>query len=267
MNGTDFIFDGEKLSDHNMMICSFSSSEQTWTGGEITFTTIKPPNSDKQDFYLSSYDTPLSCEFSICKITCGIESQEDMKITMEDYGNLMRWLVRKDGYHWMQFDVPEFEDVYFNAYFNLKPYVVGGVTVGFDVTMTTDSPYGYSKLYKKSFDITTDKYTFINYSDAIGTIYPKCTIKPKKSGLLNFKSGISGDEVETEITSVIANDSIILDGKNDLFVGNFDASGFNFNFPIMKNSYTDRNTYFYKTSNSVDFTMDLEWRYIRMVTV
>ena len=85
--------------------------------------------------------------------------------------------------------------------------------------------------------------------------------------MLNFKSGISGDEVETEITSVIANDSIILDGKNDLFVGNFDASGFNFNFPIMKNSYTDRNTYFYKTSNSVDFTMDLEWRYIRMVTV
>ena len=39
------------------------------------------------------------------------------------------------------------------------------------------------------------------------------------------------------------------------------------NFAIMKNSYTDRHTYFYKTSNSVDFTMDLEWRYIRMVTV
>lgn len=266
MNGIDFIFDGELLSDYGMMICNFNGSEHTWSGGDITFTTVKPPNSDKQNFYAASYDTPLSCTFSICKNTCHAKTKEDMLFNMEDYGNLMRWLVREDGYHWMQFDTPEYEDVYFNVYFDVKPYMIHGNVIGFDITMTTDSPYGYSKLYSKTFDVTTDKYTFLNYSDEIGTIYPKCTIIPKSTGILDFKSGIAGDETETTITTVRANDTIILDGEQDLCIGNFDIRNFNHNFPILKNSYSDRNTYFQKISG-VDFKIQMEWRYIRMVTV
>ena len=259
----DFLFDGELLSDHGFMICSFSNSDRQWSGGDITFTTGKAPNTDKQNFYTSVYDTPLSCTFSICKRVCNHEHYE---LTSEEQSNIVRWLCREDGYHWMQFDIPEYEDVYFNVYFTATPYLFNNKVIGFDLTMTTDSPYGYSKLMTKQFTLTNEapKIIFQNYSDKIGNISPKCTIIPKNNGSLIIKSGINGSYNITEIENVIKA-TIVLDKDNDFFSG-FDYNNFNFKFPIISNSYRDRNTYFEKISG-VDFDMKVEYRLIRKVIV
>lgn len=261
----DFIFDNEFLSDHGFMICSFSGAEKQWSGGEITFTTGRTPNTDSQKFYTSGYDTPLSCNFSICKKICGSSGYE---LNREEQSDIMRWLCREDGYHWLQFDTEEYEDVYFHVYFTAQPHFIGSRMVGFDLTMTTDSPYGYSKPMKKQFTLTAanPKIVFKNYSDKIGNIKPKCTIIPKSTGNLILKSGICDCNTTTRVNHVTTGTTLILDENNDYFSG-FDAKQFNFKFPVISNSYTDRDTYFEKADDSIDLEMTIEYRFVRKVVV
>ena len=146
---TDFLFDGELLSDYGMIICTFDNGDNSWSGGDITFNTQNTPSSDIQTFYTYSFDTPLSCQFSICKNPCLMNGSDDNYLTQEEYSRVARWLKRKDGYHWLQFNQEGYEDIYFNVKFDVQPHIIAGRTAGFDLTMTCDSPYGYSKEHKK----------------------------------------------------------------------------------------------------------------------
>lgn len=173
---TDFVFNGERLSDHNLMICNFDGSESTQNGGDVTFITVKPPYSDKHTYYTYSYETPISLTFSICKNPCKT-TDEDMCLNQDEQSYLKRWLQRADGYYWLAFDQDGFEDVWFNSKFNLQPHFIDGRVVGYDVTVDTDSPYGYSQENKNEFSIKVgDSYKIIDYSDSVGSIYPKTQI-------------------------------------------------------------------------------------------
>ena len=129
---TNFVFDNESLSDYGMIICTFDKSNGTsWSGGDITFNTQKAPSSDVQTFYTSNAGTPLSCSFDICKSPCLIEKDGIDYITQKEYSALSRFLKRRDGFHWLQFDNEGYEDIHFNSKFDMQPYEIGGKTVGF----------------------------------------------------------------------------------------------------------------------------------------
>ena len=257
----DFVFDGESLSEHGFII-GFFDSEMNWSGGSVNFNVSKTPGSDKQHYYSSSFEEPLVATISICKNPC--HDRNGLVITQEEQANIMRWLVRTDGYHWLQFNTEEYEDVWYNCYINATPHIIKGDLVGFDLTITTDSPYGYSKLFKKQWDTSEPEFSFKNYSNKPGIIYPRCTITPSSIGKISFSSGNDDSMVHTVLNNTKGLDKIILDGDIDEFT-NISPNDFNFVFPVIRNTYYDNVTKFIKNSDSVDFTMDLEWRYIKWV--
>lgn len=273
MNCSNFIFDGESLSDYGMIVCDWNTGAGTpWSGGDVTFTTGKTPDSDRQTFYTASYENLLSCTLSICKNPGGYTDRKEAVITREEYSALSRWLKRSDGYHLLQFDQDGYGDIYFHAKIDMQPYMVCGSIVGFDLAVTTDSPYGYSRLYKNTFELAAgESFSFENYSDKPGIIYPKVIIIPKADGTLKLNSGINTDIHTTEIKNCKANHKIVLDNDNDYFEGITDPNGFNFEFPVIANSYTGGNNgctnIFSLSQGSISCTVTTEYRLVRMVTI
>lgn len=263
---TDFIFDGELLSDHNLMICNLDGSEPSQSGGDVTFITTQPPSSDKQTYYTSKCEDPIVFTFQIGKNICEITNQEDMYFSQSEQSRLKRWLKRLDGYHWLSFQQEGF-DVWFHVQFNLQPYYFDGHVIGYDVTGNTDSSYGYSEEYTNTFDLDIgEKYELDNDSDIPGKLYPQVTITAKGNGTVRIESGYNDSLEETEIINVISGDVLVLDGNDDYFDGVRYPDYFNFVFPIMVNDYSSTNTYF-NNIGTIDLEMKIKYRYVRMVDI
>lgn len=263
---TDFVFNGERLSDHNLMICSFDGGETNQSGGEVTFVTIKPPYSDKHTYYTYNYESPISMTFSICKNPCKTTDSDDVFFNQDDQSYLKRWLQRTDGYHWLAFDQEGFEDVWFNSKFNLQPHFINGRVAGYDVTVDTDSPYGYSQFHRKKFVLSSgSSYDVIDYSDKTGYLYPKIIITPTSDGMIEIESGCNNYKKTTKILNAVANKCITLDKENNLIDGISNLNNFNFVFPIIANDYDDITSTF--TNMGVDCTLNIEFRYIRRVDI
>lgn len=162
---TDFIFDGQKASDHGVVICSFDGEYQPVTGGEVEFEVVKPPDNDKFEFYGAQYTTPLEWNISIMKNPCNKSSDDEFYFTNEDERMIYKWLQKRDGYHWFCF-CDEYEDgeVYFNVKINIAPHYINGKIAGFDLVITADSAFGYTALKKKVGSLTSNS-PFILYVD------------------------------------------------------------------------------------------------------
>lgn len=262
---SDFEFDGEMLSDHGFVIGGDEGESDSWSGGEITFTTIKPPYQNRNNYYTYSYDAPLVMTFPIMKNPCENEAQEDMYLTQDEQSYIMRWLHRQDGYHWLKFLQDDYKDVWYNVQFNLQPIEFGGHIIGFTLTGTCDSPYAYSHEYNHDFTLAIgETFDFKNYSDMTGKRFVHSVIVPQGSGKLAIRSGCTEYNVLTTVQNVSANDRIVLDGNNDLITGISDMNTFNFEFPIIANSYNNRTTYF-MNQGDMEITMNITFRYIREV--
>lgn len=266
----DFVFANEKLSDYGFMICSFSSNlDDVWSGGELSFTTQKSPDSDKQTYYSSSYDEPLSATFQICKSPCTLSHFNPSIISREEYSALSRWLKRDDGYQWLQFDSEGYEDVWFNVYFNIEPIQKGGENIGFTLKMTADSPYGYGEnnITYIVFEDKEREHTITNYSDKIGELYPTVVITPKEEGNITLYTGLENDLKVTEIANVKIGTNPVLRGEDDYYTNISNPNNFNYQFPIMANSYSDRTTYFKLSDDSALCDLTIVYRLVRTVTV
>ena len=261
----DFVFNNEKLSDHGFMICTFGN-ESSWDGANIEFTTNQPSNSDSYNYYTYAYDAPLTCKFQICKNVCENNNQDEMYVTQDDYSDIMRWLQRTDGYYWFNFEQDGWEDVYYRVQVNVQPIQINGRTAGFDITLNMDAPYGYSQKLNKTFTLNSgDKFDFKVYSDNVGVIYPKITITANNSGSIVLKTGCEEYNRTTIINNIVTGDVIILDERNDCYSGILNPNNFNFEFPILANSYNDITTFF--INNGIDCDINIEYRHIRRVTV
>ena len=272
---TDFIFDNERLSDHGYMICDFGAGDSTWSGGDVTFTSMQSPGTNTFTHYYSKFDTPLSFNFSIMKNPCGGASQKDLYFTQDEQSYVMRWLQRLDGYHWFAFDQEGWEDIWFRVQMNLQSHYNGGIVIGYDVTCTADSPYGYSQLHTKDIVLSSsanspaagsDSITIKNYSDIPGYIYPRLTITPENTGTIKLLSGCEGYKKITTIENAPAGNTIILDGNNDEITGLHNMNDFNFIFPVMANGYRDIDTTFVNIGD-MDVQLKIQYRFIRRVTV
>lgn len=145
MFATDFIFNEKRASDFDLMICSFNGEDETVTGGEIEYDVIKAPNTDKFELYDAQYNTVLTWKFSLVKNPCNKEN-EDMYFDQYQESEVMKWLSRKKGYKWFHFDQEGYDDIWYKVCINATPHQVGGRTVGFDLTVTSNCGYGFSGL-------------------------------------------------------------------------------------------------------------------------
>ena len=238
----DFLYDNEKLSDYDMMLCEFdqNSSETISVGSNLTFNTVKTNGSDRNYYVGSSYDEPLTTTFQICKKDC---YGKNKYFTSEELNSLLRWLCRKDGYHKFEICQDGYKGIYFMGSFNQPNEIkVGGLVAGLEFTLVTDSPYGYEDI---EFDFTTTAsvgYSIFNLSTETGHLYPtEFTCKCLESGNLTVHNSI--EDRTMEIKNCVKGEIITLDGNHKIIETSVPThkiyNDFNYNYFRLGNTYGD----------------------------
>ena len=185
MYATDFIYDGEHLSDYHFVICSIDSDEgvkEINPGSDIVFNQISINSGYKHSLVSTKYDTCVSMTFDICKDP---DYFSNIEITEVEYRRIIRWLNRKE-FKKFCFRTGYARKCYFNASFNITNIYVDDRLYGFRLTMFTDKPYGYGEEEIVELNATSPnmKFDVINKSDEIGSIYPIVRIQMASSGNL-----------------------------------------------------------------------------------
>ena len=116
MYALDFEYDGVKLSDYGMMICSIDSSsgvETVSSGADLTFNQLKTARGNKFPITSAKYDEAYVSEpFQICKNPCYADNE--IGISSEEISAIQRWLCRKDGFKTFKIDQKGYEHIYWN---------------------------------------------------------------------------------------------------------------------------------------------------------
>lgn len=267
MYAEDFVYDGVALSDFNFVIANFDQGglETRDTGSQISLNLVS--NNYGKRYYLtgSTYDSCITCTFQICK-NPDKYTMSEMAITSDEYRDIVRWLNRRE-FCKMQFiscaDDEEFKEMpYYNATFNVSKLVLAETVYGIELTMQTDSPFGYfdtkvnTLTTSNSTLVTVDgvqyyKYIMTDGSDEIGYSYPDVVITIQSDGkyiLKNVEFGTS-----TEIDNCTAGEVITMHGETHIIESSLSshniAKDFNFEFLRIGNTYTSRtNTLLFTTA-------------------
>lgn len=189
MFATDFLFDNQRASDLGLMICSFDGNSEAATGGEIEYNVVKTPERDNFTFYGSQLNSVLTWNFSICKNPC---KNQNMFFDQYEESMIMKWLVKTDGYRWLQFDEDGYEDIFYKVCINSKPHQVIGKTIGFDVTATSDCAYGFTDIIKKKSILNNfGSLKFTVHSDLNTMILPKIYMEVECTNMHIYNRKIS----------------------------------------------------------------------------
>lgn len=229
MFATDFLFDGQRLSDMGYIIASIDGSTESVSGGNIEFNSVKPANSDKYKFYSANFNEVLTWTFTIMKNPC-LYNDEELYITQADESQLAKWLIKTDGYRYIQFLQDDYEDVVYQVYNNMTPVQICGRTVGFTITSTSNCGYGFSPEIVKRFSINVDKPYVVNiYNDTRNVCYPTLHIKPSESEF-TIKNESENTEKGLHIKNHNMGMSYYIDSENEIIEGINDPDDFNWHF-------------------------------------
>lgn len=242
MYATDFIFDGHRARDFGCMICSFDENAGTVSGGEMEYSTVKPPGSDRTVFYGAQFNSAATWNFSICKDP---DLGGSPYFDQYEEGRILKWLVKTDGYHFLQFEQEGYEDIYYRVYFNVLPHQAFGQTVGFDLTVTSDCAYGFSGIITRKAEFSSHAWLMLDvHSDVNAYILP--TVRIKSAGSLtinNYSEPANAASPPTEESLIgkpsvfrkIGGDDgmygeILMDSASDIVTGLGSPGDFNWNF-------------------------------------
>ena len=251
MQMIDFEFNGEKLSDRNLMLCNFDGSNDTIeVGNNVAITTIRVPNSNKHMSVGYSYEDVLAMEFSICKNFCNTDV---LSISDTELNQIMRWLNRKRFCKFKPiYDDDSFKDVYFYGTFNVQVVKIGADIVGLNLSLTTNAPFGFVEPSIYNFTLNNENSEFVidDTSDEIGHIYCDVTIKCLEAGDLEISNSLDINNTVI-IKNCMVNETITLYGMQKIIESDKNHTklynDFNYNFLRINNTYEDVKNIF--TSN------------------
>lgn len=231
MFASDFLFDSQRASDLGLMICSFNGDFTSVSGGEIEFNSVKTPNRDRFTFYGSQLNSVLEWNFSICKNPC---KNDTLYFNQYEESMIAKWLIKTDGYRFLQFDQNGHEDIFYNVCFNITPHQINGRTIGFDLTATSDCGYGFTDVIKRKAVIKSGVDFKLNVHSDINT-YVLPLVKIKGTG--NFYISNNSDNMqnislnkESDFKNVSSTKQIIMDSDCDTIYGIDDPKNFNWYF-------------------------------------
>ena len=220
------------------------------------------------DDFCGKYTEVLTTTFQVCKKGCLLD-QDDYYFSLDEIRLINRWLLRTDSYKKFKIyceSVPGYEDVFFNAYINsVNPIRINGGTVGFEITATTDKPYGYFETKTMNFEFTDDAKALqcIDVSDEIGSSYPVFTLTMKSGGDLILSNLFSHKTMK--ITGCQSGEVITIDSKKRIISSSVRADIIKyFNFcwlDIANDEYDCLNTY----KSNLNCTMKIEYNPVAKV--
>lgn len=274
MYAYNFEYDGRLLSDFGFIVCHFDNDGGLDTadgGSEISFETAAVHSGKRKFVVGSEYKNCLSTSFQICKDPNG-HSDIEMVITADEFRQISRWLNRREYLWFHAFDWcdPEASRPWVRATFNLKRIDVANETVGIELNMTTDSPFGYGDEVVKQFNFTSETLTqtFLDENDEYGDTYPELTVTCGEAGTWTLEDDITGCSCEVE--NCVADEELHFSGESMIIEtdsvthANTIANDFNYDFFRFGNTPGERlNT----ITASGPCTVELRYRPIRKDTI
>ena len=247
MYAYDFEYDGKLLSDFGMVVCSFANGgvSNGSKGSEISFNLV-PAGYGKRYFVAGlQYENCLSTAFQICKDPERV-GNGDPRISNEEFRALSRWLNRKKFLWFRSFDrcEPEQEKPWFRASFILTRIEYGRDTVGIELNMMTDAPFGYGDEIEETLTFAAGSLskTVLDRSDEIGDLYPFAQITPAQAGTITVSNAMTG--CATQIKNCAASEVITMSGESMIVsssaTGHELANDFNYDFFRIGNTAQSR---------------------------
>lgn len=261
MYAEDFEYDGRRLSDYGLMICTFGGSsgvETVSTGAQISLTTVSRFNNRYRSIVNASYTEYIKTTFYVAKNPCA----SDIDISPTEYREIVRWLNRRRFIPMRFLSIHDIspDPCYFNAMFNIQKVTAGDRIVGMELSMETSSPFGFGEEINETVMPGYDTQDCVNYiSDEIGFMYPKVRISLMGSGNLTIRNRLDPDD--TVITNCSNGEVIVMDGDKQTLQSNFSNHDiydcFNYNFiKLVSNLDNGRN----KFTSSVPCSIQITYR-------
>lgn len=185
MNECDFSYRGETLSSHGYMLCEFdspSSASNADTDSQKDIISISMYNGKYHPIIYCTYDSALTMEMDICKIT----DDDDYIIEPQETAEIKRWLGGMKPYKLQMLD-SLYDGVSWVGVFNVEEvhYALG--CIGFHLTFTATAPFGYKDTVTTSGTVAANGSVTINdISDEEGYIYPDMVVKLQSAGDLKI---------------------------------------------------------------------------------
>ena len=226
MHSNTFHFDGHNLSDFGCIICNFENNDGiTVEGGNIEYITTKTPNSNKNSQVGNEYADPYRFTFSIMKSVCQANHGEDY-FTIPEQAEILKWLVKENGYGIFYFDGDDIQDICYFAYIDAMPHYINDCVYGFDLTVTTNAPCGFTTEYKKIYTIgKSQSIPLMVHHDVLRYCYPQVTITAT-SNISELTIRNSADKFlnsTLRIKNISNGKTIIIDNENGQISGiNYD---------------------------------------------
>lgn len=182
----DFEYDGRTLSSFGFVLCRFGSggTDTISNGSLISFNTVSSLYGQKYELASTQYDECISATFQICIDPCSLDFRE---ITVDEMRKIMRWLNRK-GFHKFKLVDPEYTNIFFEASFNVNRVEFDGRLYGFELEMTTNSPFAHMEPFTTTLNFANadDEREIVSASDDEGFIYPDVEITVNSDGDLSL---------------------------------------------------------------------------------
>ena len=267
----DFEYDGIYLSDFGYMVCSFDGTNDNTVseGSEITLDLTPVANGTKHLLSAAKYDTCISAEFDICKNPVCRNNQVDEEsfyISYDEEREISRWLNRKEMLPF-KFISEHYEGIIFNGSFNISKIELGGKVVGFHLQFNSDRPFGYlDRKSKFKISAANGKRIIYDDSDEIGSVPIDMIVELTGSGNLTITN--SFDNAEVVVKNCTSGEIITFSNmqitSSDTNHMKTIMNDFNFSFPMLSNSYSDRKNEF---QFSLPCNVTIEYKSIRKVGI
>lgn len=248
MLSTDFMYDGQYLSDYGFIIAQITTSDTKTVineGSVITFEKASSNFGKKYSLLSAKYDGVYTTTFDICK---NPDLNDDFEITSDEFRDLMRWLNRRE---YLQFcfipDKGEETEKYYDAFFNVEKIIVKDYLIGLHLTVETNSAMGYGQEQSIKYTVsdTSAIFSLADMSDDIGYTYPDVTIEILRSGDLSIYNHTWQEN--TSIKNCVLGETITMHG-NTMIIETDDENhqktlGKDFNCQFVKIGNTIKNRY------------------------
>ena len=244
----DFSYAGKRLSDYGCIVVSIvtPNEDSVSLGSNITFETLKNSSTFVDRIVRVDYEEPTPVTFDICKnSTNGTSVFSDNEVSF-----IMQWLNKKSFEIFRPvYDDGSYANTYFKGSFNVTAIYIAGEVVGFTLTFTANSPFGYDNEQNLTINIdnSNDTFTFFNHSDEYGYLYPtQFVITCKSDGDFSMSNNIDMNIVK--INNCINGEIITLDCCNKIIQSDKAHTtlynDFNYNYPrFVLNEDTNENVF------------------------
>lgn len=266
MYALDFEYDGQHLSDYGFIICDFdykSGFSTASAGSNITFNKVSNLIGNRYARTSTKYGECIQSKFGICK---NPDLYDDLKISNDEYRDIMRWLNRHE---YLKFQVVyednyESDPCYYEASFNVEKVKVRDILYGLTLTLETNKPFGYGveQVFRISVKDTDAQYRVEDNSDEIGHTFPLIKITCNESGDLSIRNDLT--ECNMAIANCSSGEVIIVDCENKIIsssVVDHDVyDDFNYEYFSLGNSIETRYNFI-----SASLKCDIEIRYLPII--